>query len=224
MWMFLWIVFLLAIIAAFVWSYHIIFEQKRSWAAFAKRYNLNYTPRGFFQAPEVSGHFKGRNLNIYTQERYSPETNTKTVTSIVEVFLTRSPEIYAAVCSPGLVDVMGALDLPEPFMVNSSEWPQQFLSRTFEGEPAAQWFLAEDNRIQAIKQLSGLPFETTFVANDVNSFVAVRTSHPLTDPKRINQIMGKLYAIASLLDTQAQIANPNASSESEPPSNVAPSE
>jgi hypothetical protein len=200
MWIFLWIIIVLAVIGAIIWSYHIIFEQKRAWGAFAKKYNLTCTSMGYLKAPEVTGQIKGRTVNIYSIERYAPETDVRTVTSMVEVFLKNDPGMYAAVSSPGFIDYMNDVQLPMPFIVDHPDWPQNVLSRTFENETAAEWFSNNETRINAIKKMSVMPFDTLFVANDMNSFIGVRTSHPLTDPRRINQIMGNLFKIADMFD------------------------
>jgi hypothetical protein len=228
MWLFLWILFVLAIFVAIAWSYHVIFEQKRAWGSFAKKYNLEFAKGTFFQPPSASGLIKGRQVNLYSQQRVNPENATQTTTSVLEVFLNKQPTIYAAVGSPGFIDFMTALDLPAPFLVDHPQWPNGFMSRTLDDEPASTWFLANPKRIEAMAELSKIPFDVAFVMNDSNSFVVARTSHPLSDPKRINQIMGKLFAVVGMIEeevvlpstsNQEQIANPNGDNDKTPSSN-----
>jgi len=225
MWLFLWILFVLAIMGAFVWSYHVVFEQKRAWGAFAQKYNLDFAKGTFFQPPAAAGLIKGRQVNLYSQQRVNLETSTQTNTSVIEVFLNKYPDMYGAVGSQGFIDFMAALDLPEPFIVKHPKWPNNFLSRTIDEEQAVEWFLSNEKRIEALAELSKMPFDVAFMANDNNSFLAARTSHALTDPKRINQIMGKLFVIAAMIDdetlnqTKEQIANPNGDSDNVPASN-----
>ena len=200
MWLFLWILFVLAIFVALAWSYHVVFEQKRAWSAFAKKYNLEFIKGTLFETPAAAGLIKGRQVNLYSQQRLNPENATQTSTSVIEVFLNEIPPVYGAVCSQGFLDFMMAMDLNEPFTVEHAQWPSQFLSRTLPNEPVHQWFMDDQKRIEAMSELAKMPFDVAFVMNDKNSFIAARTSHPLIDPKRINQIMGKLFVIATMVE------------------------
>jgi hypothetical protein len=201
MWLFLWIIFVIAIIVAFVWSYHILFEQKRAWRAFAEKYNLDFAPGGFWDAPEASGFIKGRRVNLYSQPKQDIQTRTASTQNIIEVFLNTSPDTVAVVASSGFMDFLQSIDLPAPFIVEDTQWPAQILARTFDDERPDLWFLENSKRIEAIQLLSKLPFDIGFVCDRDRAFVVVRTSHPLTEPKRINQIIGKLFQAAELLES-----------------------
>ena len=75
------------------------------------------------------------------------------------------------------------------------------MARTFDEERPDLWFEENAKRVEAIAELAKLPFDVGFVCDADRAFVVVRTSHPLTDPKRINQIMGKLFQAAELLES-----------------------
>lgn len=220
MWVFLWIIIVLAVIIGVIWSYRIVFEQQRAWAVFAKKYGMTCKKMGLFKAPDVAGQIKDKRVNIYSLTQINPETGVQQISTMIEVFLNNDPGVYGAVSSTGFLDYMNTVQLPMPFMVEHPQWPQNILARTFENEQISAWFSEKEERILAIKELNALPFDTIFVANDNNSFVGIRTTHPLDDPKRINQIVGKLFKIAEGLDstspsnTQEQIANPNGDKES----------
>lgn len=200
MWLFLWIVFVLAVIVAFIWSYHVLFEQKRAWKVFADKYGMNYITGGFFESPAMGGYIKGRRVNIYAQRKIDGQTGASSNQSVVEVFLNDIPDIIAIVTSPGFMDFQQMIDLPDPFNVEHPSWPAHVLARTTEDDVPEEWFENNPARVEAISQLTKLPFDTGFIANVEQAFVVVRTSHPLTEPKRINQIIGKLFEIAAMLE------------------------
>lgn len=200
MWLFLWILFVLAVVGAFVWSYYAVYEQKRAWAAFAKKYNLEYMKGAMFKPSAVTGRLKDHRINVYAQENVNEQTGTRTTYSVVEVFLKNVPETYAVVTSKGFVDFLTQLNWPAPFIVEHKSWPASALARTFDNERPDEWFEAQKNRMIAMKTLLELPFDTAFVADGEQAFLAVRTAHPLSDPRRINQILGKLFEVSALLE------------------------
>lgn len=199
MWFFLWILFVLAMVGFFLWSYHATYEQKKAWKAFSSKFNLQYIPGKMMQSPAVSGQLKDRLINIYSQIGDSTQGQAKSQT-VIEVFLNDLPDVFCAVTSQNFIDFMTTLDLPEPFVVDSDNWPKQSMARTFEDETPSDWFLEKQYRIDAIKELFKLPFDVAFVSGGDQSFVAIRTPNPLNSPKKINQVIGKLFKIAKDLE------------------------
>ncbi len=200
MWLFLWLVFVLAMAGFFVWSYHATYEQKRAWKTYAAKFNLNYVPNKLMQPPTMSGDIKGRLVNFYPQivENAQGQRSTQTV---VEVFLNNVPDTLCVVASHGFGDFVQVLDLPEPFDVNHPKWPKNALARTFDNENPVAWFLNNEDRVNAISDLSKLPFAVAFLCDGDQAFLAIRTPNTLGNPKRINQVVGKLFDIATKLES-----------------------
>lgn len=203
MWLFLWLLFVLAMAGFFVWSYHTTYEQKRAWKAFANKFGLEYTPNKLMEPPAMAGQIKGRRANFYPQLTENAQGQRKTET-VVEVFLNDIPDTLCVVASSGFMDFVSVLDLPEPFNVENEMWPKNAIARSFEEENPSAWFLGHNDRMQAIHDLFKLPFNSVFVCDGDQSFIAIRTPNPLSDPKRINQVLGKLYDIAKKLESQTQ--------------------
>jgi len=209
MFLFLWVVFVLAAVGFFLWSTHALFEQKRAWKAYAKKFNLNYTPGTMMQSPSMAGEIKGHRVNFYPQlsENDQGQRSTK---NVIEVFLNDIPNTLCVVASRGFMDFVALLDLPEPFTVDDSNWPNNLLTRSLEDEEANVWFLNNKDRIIAIQNLSKLPFDTAFVCDGEQSFIAIRTSNSLGDPRRLNQVVGKLFDIIKMLESHESEDKDNA--------------
>lgn len=186
----------------FLWSLHISHEQKRAWQAFANKYRLQFIKGAMFQPPAVTGQLKDRMVNIYAQQTLNDGRSKKT-TSMVEVFLNRIPVSLAFVSSQGFGDLAAELQIPEPFNVNDPDWPLNIIARAPDAEAATIWFSAHKSRIRAIQKLVKLPYDTAFIIDDNRSFLLVRTTDPLSDPRLINKIIIELYEIASMLETDA---------------------
>jgi hypothetical protein len=212
MWLFLWLIFVLAMAGFFIWSYHATYEQKRAWKAFAAKLNLQYSPNKLMQPPAMSGVIKGRTANFYPQLTENAQGHRKTET-VIEVFLNDIPDILCVVASRGFMDFVSALDLPEPFVIAHANWPEQAIARSFENENPDAWFMANEARAQAIADFFKLPFAVAFVCDGDQSFLAIRTPNPLSSPKRLNQVLGKLYDIASKLEAVERAPKPASKSD-----------
>lgn len=203
MWLFLWILFVLALIGFFVWSYHTTYEQKRSWRTFSERYNLQYVSEKMMAPPSVSGQLKNRPINLYAQQVEDAQGN-RSMQTVLEVFLNDFPNLVMVVTSPQFSDFIAALGFSESFSVDDGSWPKEGLARTIENEFPEKWFLAHKDRVSAIDKLFKLPVSVAFLCNAQQAFIAVRTTNPLSDSKKLHQIIKKLYEIADLLEVKAE--------------------
>lgn len=202
MWLFLWVVFVLTAAGFFLWSYHAIYEQKRTWKKFAQKHNLEYMNAPLMQSPSMAGDLKGRQVNFYTQIVDTPQGQ-KLSKNVIEVFLNEIPDLLCVAASSGFSDFVSMLDLPDPFSVDDEKWPQNLMARTFENEVPEIWFKDNKNRVEAIYKLSKLPFDTLFLSDGEQAFVAIRTSNPLSNPAQLNKVIGVLYETVKLLEEKS---------------------
>jgi len=211
MWLFLWVVFVLAAGGFFLWSYHAIYEQKRSWKAFALKHNLRFEGGRLMDSPAMTGQIKGRDVNFYPQMVETLQGQ-KVAQNVIEVFLNEIPSIFCVVAKQGLIDFITSLELPEPFQVDDKEWPKNLLSRTLEDRAPELWFMQNSNRVKAISNLNKTPFDFAFLADTEQAFIAIRTSKPLTNPKQLNKVMSILFDAANKLEKEIQITEDQAPS------------
>lgn len=215
MWLFLWVVFVLTAAGFFLWSYHATYEQKKTWKAFANKFQLQYVAGALMQPPAMAGEIKGRQVNFYTQN-IENNLGQKMSQNVVEVFLNDIPDILCVVASSGFADFVSVLDLPEPFSVDDKAWPKNLMSRTLEDEAPEIWFKENHDRINAINKISKLPFDFTFLVDGEQAFVAVRTANPLSNSTQLNKVIGLLFDIVKLLESQGG----EATAKSAPPSST----
>jgi hypothetical protein len=199
MWLFLWVLFVLTAIGYFLWSYHATYEQKRTWKAFAQKYNLNYIPGRMMESPAMNGVIKWYDVNFYPQLVDTPQGQ-KMNKNVIEVFLNDRPDLISVVATSGLSDFVTLLNMPEPFSVQHDEWPKNILARTFEDEAPELWFAKDEKRIKALQKLAKLPFDWAFMCDLQQSFVAIRTSNPLSESAKLNKLMGLLFEVVKDLE------------------------
>jgi len=208
MWLFLWVVFVLAAIGFFLWSYHAIYEQKRAWKAFSEKYNLQYFGGKMMDSPSMTGQIKGYDFNFYPQivENVQGQRQTQ---NIVEIFLNTVPDMISVVATPGFSDFVTVLDLPEPFHVDDPEWPTYVLSRTFPNEDPVSWFMNEKQRLAALQKLTKLPFDWAFFSDAERAFIALRTPNSLADPAKLNKLVGVLMDVTKMLEKYPVVTDGN---------------
>lgn len=221
MWLFLWVVFVLAAAGFFLWSYHATYEQKKAWKAFAAKYNLRYEGGRMMDSPAMTGQIKGRELNFYPQMVDTPQGQ-KVTQNVIEIFLNKIPSTVCVVAKSGLSDFVMSLDFPEPFHVDNDNWPKGLLARTLDERAPELWFMQDSEKIKAIETLNKTPFDFAFLADTDQAFIALRTASPLSNPKQLSKVMAILFDAAAKLENDNQapetIENPNEDSDSEEPS------
>ena len=226
MWLFLWVIFVLCAAGFFLWSYHSTFEQKKGWKAYAQKMGLTYSGGALLDSPEMTGEIKKHRVNFYPDfvENAQGQRSTQ---NVIEVFLNIKPDLACVVASPGFSDFLIEIDLPESFTVEDNNWPKSALSRCPTGQLCSEWFTGQRSRIDAIQQLLKLPFNSAFVSDQNNAFVVIRTANPISDPRRLNQVVNKLIVIAEMLQTNADqptMAKPKDDKETVEPETSAPKE
>ena len=201
MWFFLWVIFVLGMAGFFLWSYHTTYEQKRAWKTFAQKFNLQYISNKLMEPPTMTGDIKGCKVNFYPQV-VEDNLGKRTTQTVVEVFLNKIPETVCVVGSSNFGDFVNILDLPDPFNVDHGQWPKSALARGFEEDYPQNWFLNNPKRVEAIAEVFKLPFASAFFTDGEQAFVAIRTPNPLSDPKRINQVVKKLFSVVEMLESE----------------------
>lgn len=206
MWLFLWVVIVLTATGFFLWSYHATYEQKRGWKKIAEKYGLAYSENKMMQTPSMNGVIKGHNINFYPQITVSSEGK-RQVKNVIEIFLNTVPDVLCVVANNGFSDFVTALELPEPFQVEHVLWPKNMLSRTVDDALPELWFKAHHQRIEAVGKMSKMPFDVTFIADEEQSFVAIRTANSLSDPRKLDKLINALIMIVTALESVAPSTN-----------------
>lgn len=228
MWLFLWVIFVLCAIGFFLWSYYTTFEQKNAWKAYAQKNKLTYYGGRFLDSPEMTGDIKGRQVNFYPQIVEGPDGR-KSTQNVIEVFLNTIPDATFVVSSKGFLDFIVSTGLTETFMVDAKNWPKNILCFRDENENPETWFQNNQKSIEAVNQMVKLPFDAALIADGNQAFIAIRTSNPLSEPVRLNQVVRKIFSLVEMLEqtlatTQSKMANPKDDSEMVDPDTSAPDE
>lgn len=229
MWLFLWVIFVLSAAGFFLWSYYTTFEQKKAWKAYAQKNNLTYVGGRMLDSPEMSGEIKGRLINFYPMVVENSQGR-MVMHNVVEVFFKQVPDVLCVVTSQGFKDFIRTTGLTDTFTVGVNDWPKNVLAYKTEDENPEVWFLDNPRRVEAIRQLTKLPFHTALVADGEQAFVALRTTNPLSEPTRLNQLVRKLNTLVEMLEadegqrSQDTMAKPKDDNETDEPETSAEAE
>ena len=205
MWLFLWIVFVLAALGFFLWSYHATYEQKRAWKAFAYKNNLEYFGGKFMDTPSMRGVIQGHEMNFYPQIVENAQGK-RSIKNVIEIFLNNQPDFLGVIASPGFIDFVSILNLPTPFSVNHSTWPKTVLARTFDKETPESWFITNEKRIQAIDKLNKLPFDFALLSDGERSFLAIRTANPFSRDNQLEKLVGLMRSLVAAFQEDNKVS------------------
>lgn len=227
-WALLWLVLAVGIFGILGWSINVAMAQKKAWREFGTKYKLDIKP-GFGGTPwmrpvSLSGAINGRRLNIYPQVEQNERERLQRIYTHIEVCL-NNPTLADMVLSKEFLPAsLSSLGLPAAFSINMPEWPKLKVAQTDNAIAATAWFTpARVKAMASFMALAAKDVEPIFVADTAQSFLLWRGEDPFKDPRKLNALVQKLFALAKELDADdAGInAKPKASSDNVPPDTAA---
>lgn len=226
MWLFLWIIFALAVVGILGWSSNILLAQRQAWTAFANKYKLSITkdnPKSLLSPITLQGTINNRPINIYAAVEQTDRERTQRIYSHIEIYLFDPPPTPFLFSKKKLPDIMGAVQLPQNFTMTDAAWPQLTVAQTENSETLRVWMNKHTTRLQAFANFMNSvddESEALFIHDGTSpAFILFRTEDPLRTPQKLNALVQKLFGFAKDLDSPdtGTAANPNAPMETTPP-------
>lgn len=220
-WFFLWLAFACGVLGFLGWSLNTALTQKKAWRAFAAKYKLDTYKGPSWSSPiSIRGTIGNRRLNIYVQTERGERERTQRVYTHIEVFLNNIPPVAFVFSKKPLPEIFGDLFFPQRFVSKSADWFDPAVAMTDDPYPLTNWMTSR--RMKTMRDFlnaSGKTTQTIAMGSDVQAFLLWRTEDALNDPKILNALVQKLFALAKELDAgdNPTNANPKPSSDTLPP-------
>lgn len=201
-WVLLWLLLAIGVIGFIGWSTNILMAQKKAWQEFAAKHKLEITQEpGLLKPVSLAGLIGGRRTNIYSQTEQNPMEKMQRIYTHVEVFLNTPPAVMLVLSKKLLPSLMSELTLPIGIAVRGTDWPVMSVAQTNDPDAAKVWLNVPRQRaLNNFMSLSNKETETIFICNGVQAFLIWRSEDPLRDPKKLNALVQKLFALAKELD------------------------
>lgn len=126
-WFLLWLLLSAVLLYFLGWTVYILYRQKRSWQAFAKKHKLRYRSGSLFSSPEVSGEIRGYSIHLFTGEHLSKDLRRSRRLVAVEIKLKSRMDFSAGVASGNMVEVLSSLENQKEFRPDMPEWQESYM-------------------------------------------------------------------------------------------------
>lgn len=215
-WILVWVLITFGIFGFAGWSYRILFQQKATWQAFAKRHKMEIVSGKTFEPVAVKGEIKGRNVQIYTVGDEDASTRTRITHTHVEMFVNTLPPAVIVAARRPLPTFMQGIEQTEPLSRGDDLWPHMGSASTDNAAAVWPWFTPR--RTEALKRLMTMPQEaqTFFIADGAQCYLLWRSLDPLETPDKLNTVVKQMFIIAEQFDYDEEKAKATAAQSAKP--------
>lgn len=198
-WIMIWVFLSVFILGTSLWSYQILFRQKKVWAQFAKRHNMEYIAGPLLKNPTVRGVFRDYYISLFSQEQIADEGRSKALRTIIQFDMRPGMPVEGIIASPGLRNFALSLGLPEDVVPDFPGWNKGILIRTQSKELLTPYLTQE--RLQTLHAMMGIKNSNlVFIFNEGESLIRFEFADPLDEIGRMERLIGKIIDASKILD------------------------
>ncbi len=196
MWIFLWFVASAFILGVFGWSLLILGQQKRAWAAFAKKHNLSYVPGKLVEAPAIKGAIFGYKIAFFPDVQATQDQRGQRFVTVLEFDLGESGATGAVIGASDYATFISNLTFADTVEIDFPGWDKTRIVRTRDPEALKSYLTQERlgllHGLMSVKNSAALYF-----IDDQGAVLHIETTDPIRDADRFEKMVQK---IASSLD------------------------
>jgi hypothetical protein len=203
MWIFLWIVLSAIVLGIFFWNTAILQQQKKAWAAFAKKMNLVYTPGRFTAPPTITGLVKNYKVSFYTDALPTNDARGQRYITAIEIEMGPGMTTTAALATKEYNAFLAPLSMVQIYTPTVEGWNPENIVKTKDSELLARYLTPE--RLKTIQTLFSMKGAATLLFFDEQEAVLrIQTTDPLRNAERMEKIARRLFSAADILSPAAE--------------------
>lgn len=184
------------------WTVFILRRQKKTWADFAKRKKLRYTPNRTFANPEIKGTLDDYTISIFTGEHTSADMRGTRKLTAIEVHLTSVMPIDGGLANGGMVQIIQNMSFKEEIRPKHAEWHKSYIASS-DNRHVLKTYL-NDERLAALISLMKMKNAwVVFVFRGDVTLLRLDTPDPLDSTAKLEQIVKKMIEAAKILELKS---------------------
>ncbi len=195
----IWAVLTTFLVLFWVWSTTILYQQKKSWKAYAQNKKLRYRANRFFDSPEISGVFEGYKIVGFTSEHDQQDGRLIKRLTCLEVSLKGSLPVSTAIASGGMVDVVEELSFQYEYRPDIRGWDNSYIARSRD-EDVMRAYLTTERLQQLVKLMKVKNSWIILIFVGGQGLLRIDTPDPLDNIKTLEKYVRGLVNAAKVLD------------------------
>lgn len=198
-WLVIWAIVSLSLLAFSGWTLIILFQQKKAWRDFARKHKLRFKNTAFMSSPKINGVYKGYSIGIFTSE-HEPDrgTNSRKLTAI-EVELESRMPIGGALGSGGMVSIVQSLGYSDEYIPPYEGWSNEYVCRS-EDKGVMEAYL-NAARVKALVELMKMKNAwVIFICKGNDTLLRIDTPEPFEREDKLTKTIERMIEVARLME------------------------
>lgn len=218
MWIALWFVLSAFVMGVFVWSLRILIQQKRAWAAYAKKRGYEYIGGKMMDPPAVVATVNGMRLSLYTDIQRTNDVRAQRYVTIIEIVLGSGMPTGAAIATKELRPFIDSLNFTDSHTPpDFPEWSPSYIVKTRDTKKLAAYLT--QNRLAVLHSLFSMKNSMAlFFFDEEECVLRIETPDPLRNVEHLEKIVRRIVdAVEKLRLTEQEKAQWQAQIPPPPP-------
>jgi len=187
----IWLVFSAFILSIYAWSLRVLFQQKKAWKEFAKKYDMEYRPGRLTEPPYITGNYKKHRIFLYTSIQITEGVRGQRFVTTIEIELGQGLPVPAALGTKDVGYLILGLRFNMEFVPDSDHWKSSYVLRTTNTAMLHKYLTEE--RLETLDRLFTMNNAAVlFFFDPVEAVLRIETSDPLKKSEKIEKILDRI--------------------------------
>lgn len=192
-WFILWILLSIILLGVTGWSTYILFQQKKAWKQYAKKYGLKFDRGTTFGPCTIEGTIKDYTLNFFTALQQNEDSRKNRQLTVMQITAAKPFVDGVAAGTKEMLPFLETLEALEAHEIKVIKWPKKF--HVFSRNKAAVNKFLNEERAKILGSILSMPNSDTLVLlDDKEGVFRFETPNPLASAKQIDSVIKKLIA------------------------------
>jgi len=188
------------VVAFYIWSLRILYQQKHAWSVFAKKKGYEYTRGGLTDPPFISGEVDDISLSFYTGQKPTDDVRGQRYITVLEFQMDTKMPTGAVVSTEDFRDIMAELSFNQPLKIKSDLWKKKKVIMRARNASLLEDYLTEERQKALFKIMSMEGFSVLFIFDEVEAVLRIETADPLIKPSQIDKYAKQMVHVLKILD------------------------
>lgn len=181
------------------WFLLILYQQKKSWKAFAEAHKLRYKANPLMEGPEMHGVIDSYKFSFFSSEHFSPGARTNRKLTAIEVNLHSKMAVDGGIASGGMIPFIQDLQFKAELRPGHEDWSEAYLAAG-DNRPVLEAYMT-DERIRVLSRLMKIKNAwVVFIFRNDRMLLRVDIADPLFAREKLEKLVKLLVKAAQTLE------------------------
>lgn len=199
-WIVLWALISIVLIGFSLWTYVILFRQRKVWADFASKNGFKYEAKDFFSSPAIEGSVNGYDVTFFAAEHQNPEARSGQKRMACEVMLQSQLPFEGAIASNFFVALVNTQEFQHDWTPEHDDWNKVGYTAQVNDLNGAKHYFNEERLASILGLFKIKNSDGIFIVRDGKALLRIDLSNPLLSEQKLEKLMKRVLKSADTLE------------------------